>query len=68
VIDVFGRGPGLAAAWVAVKETAENANRFGYRHHGNRLHVSLQRTGCLFAEHARRISLSMRAASVNTIQ
>jgi len=25
VIDAFGRGPGLAAAWVAVKDTAENA-------------------------------------------
>ncbi len=68
MIDVFGLGPGLAAPGVAVKETAENAIAAATAIMEIVFSVSLLRTGCLFAEHARRILLSMRAASENTIQ
>jgi hypothetical protein len=60
VIDVFGRGPGLAAAWVVVKETA-----------GNAIAAATAILEIVFMFHSCEqvvFSLSMRAASENTIQ
>jgi hypothetical protein len=60
VIDVFGLGPGLAAPGVAVKEIAENA-----------IPAATAIMEIVFMLHSYEqfvFSLSMRAASENTIQ
>jgi hypothetical protein len=60
VIDVLGLGPGLAAPGVAVKETAENAIAAA---------TAIMEIVFMFHSYEQVVfSLSMRAASENTIQ
>jgi hypothetical protein len=61
VIDVFGCGPGLAAAWVAVKDIPENAIAA--------VTAIMEIVVFMFHSYERVFfSLSMRATSENTIQ
>ena len=55
MIDVFGFGPGAAAAWVVVKETAENAIAAASAIMEIVFMFHSYEQAVLFAEHARRI-------------